>query len=43
MATIMKAYFKAPEGQINYRYVLASTLKKAPKIFLHQVASSGRM
>lgn len=44
MATILKAYYNAPEGQIHYRYVLsASTTKKAPMIFMHQVASSSRM
>lgn len=39
---IKRAFWDAPEGQIHYRYILATAAeKKAPVVFLHQSASCG--
>lgn len=41
---IRKAYYDTPEGEIHYRYLYASDkdASKAPIVFLHMTAVSGR-
>ncbi|RDW58428.1 hypothetical protein BP5796_12358 [Coleophoma crateriformis] len=43
-ATVRKSYYDAPEGEVHYRYLFASAKDpaKAPILFLHMTAVSGR-
>jgi hypothetical protein len=43
ISSIKKAYFNAPDGQLHYRFLLATqSPKKAPCAFLHMSANSSR-
>lgn len=43
-STVKKAYYDSPEGEIHYRYLFATAKDalKAPILFLHMTAISGR-